>query len=332
MSGFIGGPPAPAPAPGQPTCERIIRRPSTACGKVATEENGQTLCSRCRLDQDEAALPRDPLHNLDAIRRRHSVHQDAPPQRRRYPGEAFDILRWRTCRIEVLTFTLGEEGSGADTSFELLGHPWQYEQFPGMGGRCVVIRWRFYHPGKPGYLEATWEEHRRRGERLKRSFITYSPRASTKDAARLLGLWPQGPQDTPDPGKRGPRPRAPEDVLNKLAVSLARHCSDTDMAPAECDREVMATAAGYSPGALDNLMDLHKIHNADVISLADQLLEDDQLLETSWHQVLELDGTRPSIREGTQPDNRVRPKEQRHAPNTHPQRGRSRGPAQGGTP
>ena len=332
MSGFIGGPPAPPPAPGQPTCGRIIRRPSTACGKVATEENGQTLCSRCRLDQDEAALPRDPLHNLDAIRRRHSVHQDALPQRRRYPGEAFDILRWRTCRIEVLTFTLGEEGSGADTSFELLGHPWQYEQFPGMGGGCVVIRWRFYHPGKPGYLEVTWEEHRSRGERLKRSLITYSPRASTKDAARLLGLWPSGRQKEPSSGGRGSWPRSRENVLNKLAAYLARHCKDDDIAPAECDRPVIAGAASYTLRGLHNLMNHHKIYNADVIARAEWLLEDDQLLETSWHQVLELDGIRPSTRTVTRPDNRVRQKEQSHAPNAHPQRGRNRGPAQGGSP
>jgi hypothetical protein len=166
------------------------------CGAPATIESGQTRCPECRFREDGQAFGVS-LAADRALRRAYGVPDHIFNVRRFYSGEAlFSLPQHHDARVEIFAFQLPA------TPGPVLW-PWTYDEFPGIGGPCVIARWRFRIPGRPGVLEVTWDRRRTRDERFSRSLIIdglgvspehvlalwrlYIPKAE-EDAAALVGL------------------------------------------------------------------------------------------------------------------------------------------------
>jgi hypothetical protein len=157
------------------TCEQTVRRGPIAvkggftqteepCGAPATVESGQTLCRRHREQQDREAFDTG-QDDIGVLRRAFGVPGHIETLKRCYPGETlFSTPAQRDARVEVVAFRL-PDNPGPVVS------PWAYEEFPGIAGPCLVARWRFRLPGKPGFLDVTWDRHRKGNDRFRRSVI-----------------------------------------------------------------------------------------------------------------------------------------------------------------
>ena len=140
-----------------------------------------------QLSEDLAAFGATAPGDIEALRRACRAEPGVMPLKRYYAAEALsDTPALQGARIEALAFPLSE-GSRFPAA-----HPWVFEQLPDIDGPCIVARWRFRHPGKPGTLDVTWDG--------RRPVATPKPGAggTPAEAHRLMALWtPETAEDLP---------------------------------------------------------------------------------------------------------------------------------------
>jgi len=142
-----------------------------------------------QLSEDWAAFGATAPDDIEALRRACRAAPGVMPLKRYYAAEALsDAPEWQGVRIEAFAFPLV-----SDSSVIPHRHPWVFEQLPDIDGPCIVARWRFRHPGKPGTLDVTWEG------RLPVAIPKPGVGGTAMDAHRLMALWtPETAEALPD--------------------------------------------------------------------------------------------------------------------------------------